>query len=72
MPTVHEMREQPAPQFPPSGCKACDGMRKHWNNSNLWCLRHDPSISAEERKRLGVAYETMNELFERMNHAKTQ
>jgi hypothetical protein len=57
MPKISDMLFGPEPVFPPSGCRQCDGLRKATNGKVQWCLRHDPNITEEERKRYGVAFE---------------
>jgi hypothetical protein len=59
MPTVSEMRRGSRPEYPPSGCRQCDGIRRIRGQPDVWCLVHDPNIPAEERKRHGIAFERL-------------
>ena len=47
---------------PSSGCKTCDRLNRMTDGRVKFCLKHDPSLSAEERKRYGVKYEQLPEI----------
>jgi len=59
VPTIAEMKNGFEPEYPSVGCKMCDRIRKLKCNPALRCLVHDETISEEERKRLGVRFETL-------------
>lgn len=46
-------------EYPTTGCHRCDGIRRLTGRPNALCLRHDPKISEEDRKRMGIPLESL-------------